>query len=243
MAKAQGPEEFFEALRAARSEEQDALEQPAEPAPKPSEPLAPRAEDPAPAPPPLEPIPAPMPRTQAAPAKSSRFPLSVFADNEPTIAVRRSTIIFALLIALVLIFIAYAVGLRAGKKAKGPARLPRTSVRGNLHEKREPAHPARFQNKYMVQLRVLDRTQQAGEANARKYRDTLQSPPGSSIIRGAGKEVVIMTYNRKLFVCVGPFDALDSPDLNRILPRLRALDVNFSAASVLRLPYMAKILI
>jgi len=211
-------------LRSARTKERVAVE---EPQPEPESSSEP------------EPVEAGPQPTSPAPPK--RLPLSAFSEDEPTIAVRRSTLIFvALLAVLVLLFIAFALGRRTAAKPTVSAEGPRVTERGNLTEKREPAHPARFRNKYMVYLHTLDHTQQASQANAKKYREMLQSLPAAELIAKAGKEAVIMAYDRKLFVCVGPFDALDSPDLNQLLPRLRALDVKFATASVQRLPYMAK---
>jgi hypothetical protein len=241
MTKAQGPEEFFEVLRSARTKERVAVEAaqaardagqaekvrpPEQPQPEPESSSEP------------EPVEAGPQPTSPAPPK--RLPLSAFSEDEPTIAVRRSTLIFAALAVLVLLFIAFALGRRTASKPTASAEGPRVTERGNLTEKREPAHPARFRNKYMVYLHTLDHTQQASQANAKKYREMLQSLPAAELIAKAGKEAVIMAYDRKLFVCVGPFDALDSPDLNQLLPRLRALDVKFATASVQRLPYMAK---
>jgi hypothetical protein len=244
MTKAQGPEEFFEVLRSARTKERaaTAAAQAARDARQADEvrpPEQPIAKKPEPEPSPEPEVAEASPQTPS-PAPTKRLPLSAFSEDEPTIAVRRSTLIFVALAVLVLLFIAFALGRRTAAKPTVSAEGPRVTERGNLTEKREPAHPARFRNKYMVYLHTLDHTQQASQANAKKYREMLQSLPAAELIAKAGKEAVIMAYDRKLFVCVGPFDALDSPDLNQLLPRLRALDVKFATASVQRLPYMAK---
>jgi Na+-transporting methylmalonyl-CoA/oxaloacetate decarboxylase gamma subunit len=172
-------------------------------------------------------------------------------EPEGTITVRRSTLIFAVLIVLVLLFIMYAIGKRVGKADAAPAsrslRKPETvqTVRGNLHETRRSALPPALRNKCAVFLKVVDHTQSAGAANARKCRDFLRQAPAARFIRAAEHDAFILAYNRKLFVCVGPFDGLETANIESMLPRLRTLRYNglrqFRNASVAWLPHVARL--
>ena len=91
-------------------------------------------------------------------------------------------------------------------------------------------------------MKVFDHTEEASEANARAYRDFLQQVP---FIRNSGKECFIASHDRRLMVGVGPFGAIDSPDLERMLPQLRGLPHEgvrvFARAGVERLPPLAKL--
>ncbi|MFW6158309.1 MAG: hypothetical protein ACOC8E_03015, partial [Planctomycetota bacterium] len=85
MARRQRPEEFFEVFRKAREKDRrTARPAPPEPGPGPAE------EADAEAPEPAGPT-----RTGAPPETGRRYPLSVFAEDEPTVTIRRSTLVFA----------------------------------------------------------------------------------------------------------------------------------------------------
>jgi len=108
VARSQGPEEFFEALRSAKREDQ-AKTTASGPDPD-TEAAAENA--------PSEPVASPL---RAEPEQRGRsFPLSVFAEDEPTITMRRSTLIFAAIIVAILFLISFKLG-------RGTAPRPKAS--------------------------------------------------------------------------------------------------------------------
>jgi hypothetical protein len=233
VARSQGPEEFFEALRSAKREDQ-AKAAAAAPGPAPAEEAA--AENA-----PSEPVASPL---RAEPEQRSRsFPLSVFAEDEPTIAIRRSTLIFAVIVVAILLFISFRLG-------RGTAPRPETSRspavgRPERQDVRRPALPERLRGKSVICLKTFDLRQEASPANARAYRSFLNTSPEAAFIKSSGREAFIIAYQRELQVCVGPFKGLTTPTVNRILPKLRALRHNdvpqFAHADVRPVPYYAKV--
>ncbi len=181
--------------------------------------------------------PAPVPGTEP------KFPFSVFAEHEPTITIRRSTHIFVVIVIAVLLFIAYALGTRSRPprafRGKTAARL------AGVIETRGPALPDYLRNKYVVCMKEFDHTQDAGLANARAYRDFLNTSPDAGFIRAAGKAAFIVAEARRLIVCVGPFDFPSNADINGLLPRLRALPRegvrHFANADARPLPQYARL--
>ena len=251
MAKAHGPEEFFEVFGSVKRKEKVGDPE-AEPAAEEPQPAKRAVQQPVPreATPPVAPAPAPPVATPAAPrvappATGRKFPMSVFAEEEPKIPVRRSTLIFAAIIILVSLFIAYALGKRAGKAAGAAPRGRITSNRRGMIEVREPAQPERLRHKWVVCMKVFDHTQHASEANARKYRSFLTTAPDAAFIKARDKEVFVASYQQKLFLCVGPFDHERDAELDTVLPRLRALRIDgvqqFDNAGVEPLPQFAKL--
>ena len=214
----EGTEEFFEALRAARRERPHP-----EPAPGAEEGAEPAAEQAAPPPEP-DAGGAPSQQQPIPPATHRRFPVSVFADNEPTITLRRSTVIFAIIAVAILLFISYALGKRAGSPSH-PQNRERSQT-GGLNEIRRPALPPELRNKLAIYMKEFDQTQDAGAANARAYRDFLNRSADAAFIRSAAKQAFIVSSGRKLILCVGPFDSLRGADINVLLPRLRELSYN-----------------
>ena len=244
MAKARGPEEFFEVFRTvsqkSKRPQPEAKKEPAPGAEEPAPPAEPKPQAaPAAGPATLTPRPSPRPG-------ESRFPFSVFAEDEPKIAIRRSTLIFALIVILVLLFISYAIGKRAGRSAAGRPRAATAIDRDGFLETRLPAQPDALRNKCVVVMKTLRHTEAANETNAREYRKFLNTSPDAAFIKAAGKQVFIVSYRQRLYVCVGPFDRLDSPDLDAMLPKLRRLRYNgiqqFANAGVEPLPHLAKLL-
>ena len=212
MAKVQGPEEFFEALRSAKRDDESkaAARESAR-----MEGLAAEKPQPEAAPP----SPVSKPEQQA-----RSFPMSVFASDEPTVTIRRSTLIFAVIVVAILLFIAFAVGRRSGARAK-------TSRRAVTEEQesvavRRPALPEHLRGKSVICLRTFDLTEEAGPANARAYRDFLKTSPEAAFIKSSGRQVYILTHERELQLCVGPFDGLTTPAVNELLPKLRKLRYN-----------------
>ena len=227
MTKAKEPEEFFEVLRSAKREKELIKARPeskagAEPVQKQPEPAA--------KPPPKSPI-------------ENKFPFSVFAENEPTITLRRSTLIFSVIVVAVLLFISYALGKRVSR-ARPPQKKPAVKS-GEIKETRRPALPEELRNKSVICMKVFDHTQNAGPANARAYREFLNVSPDAAFIKSRGKKAFIISHDRKLIVCIGPFDGLTSPHVNWLLPKLRKLRHNgvqqFANAEVKPLPHYAKL--
>jgi len=236
VAKASGPEEFFEALRAAKRDEHAI---PPSPAPVEADGNAPPAP---PEPAPQEPAAAASPETPPAPTRRS-FPMSVFAEDEPSITVRRSTLIFAAIVVVILLFIAFAIGRRAAARPKTSRRA--TVERNSRENARRPAVPEELRSKSVICLRVFSHTQEAGPANARAYRDFLNGSPEAAFIKSSGKKAFILAHRRELEVCVGPFDGLATGLVNELLPRLRELRHNgvcqFRGAEVHPVPVFAKV--
>lgn len=237
MSKAQGPEEFFEALRAAKKGDHLG----------PPEPPSVEAEEGAARPSPAEDQAAPPDSAapvEIPPASGRRsFPMSVFAEDEPSITIRRSTLIFAVIVIVILFFIAFALGRRAAAQPKRSRRA--TVARNSREETRGPAVPDEFRNKSVICLRIFSHTQGAGPANARAYRDFLNESAEVAFIKSSGKKAFILAHQRELQVCVGPFDGLATPLVNELLPRLRELRHNgvcqFRAADVQPVPVYAKV--
>ncbi|MFH1732811.1 MAG: hypothetical protein ABIF82_14325 [Planctomycetota bacterium] len=182
------------------------------------------------------------PETPPAAARRS-FPMSVFAEDEPAITVRRSTLIFAAVVVVILFFIAFALGRRTAPRPKTSGRA--TVERNSREETRRPAVPDELRNKSVICLRVFSHTQEAGPANARAYREFLNESPDAAFIRSSGKKAFILAHRRELEVCVGPFDGLATPLVNELLPRLRELRHNgvcqFRGAEVQPVPVYAKV--
>lgn len=241
MAKTQGPEEFFEVFRKATSSEKPGVQEP-EPSPPPEREQARPPEPPAAAATPEQATTSPA---AAPPGDASRFPMSVFAEQEPTVTLRRSTLIFALILFLVLLFIAYALGRRARAPAPRPSGEKVTVRRHGMEETRTPVLPQSLRNKYAVYMEDFDHRKNANVANALAVRDTLRGSPEAEFIGVGGKDVFILSYDHRLHVCVGPFDTLTGPGIDRMLPRLRALSHNgmreFAAAPVRALPPHARL--
>lgn len=233
MPKEGRPEEFFEVFGAISRKSKHPAQQPEESPPSPDASASAR---PAPA--------APAEPTEPQPdGDERRYPLSVFAEDEPKVTIRRSTLIFAGILVLVLLFVAYALGRRARRRTTRPATT--TSTRDGMRETSRPALPGPLRDKCAVHMKVLDHTQQANAANARAYRDFLRTSPDATFIKSAGKKAFIISHSRRLVVCVGPFDSLQSADLNEMLPKLRELRYNhvqlFARARVQPLPLRAKL--
>ncbi len=236
MAKVEGPEEFFEALRAAQRDQKAAATQPAPgPAPEPED----RAE-PEPAPQPVAPAePAPVAPEVApeAPDPNRTYPMSVFAKDDPTVTIRRSTLIFAIIGAIVLLFIAFAVGRRTAPRPK--ATRSRTTEREGYREVRQPSVPDGFRGKVRICVKTFDHTQEAGLANARAYRKFFNTAPETAFIRTRGKKAFILQYERQLQVCIGPFEGIETPAVDELGPKIK--DLKFGGVRQFSNPYAAKI--
>jgi len=231
VARAQGPEEFFEALRSAkRDDESKAAARESAGA------EGPAAENAQP-----EAVPPPPASEPGQQAKS--FPMSVFANDEPTVTIRRSTLIFALIVVAILLFISFAIGQRFASPAK-TSRSPAAEVPERVGMRR-PALPEHLRGKSVICLKTFDRTQDAGPANARAYRSFLKTSPEAAFIKSSGRAVFILEYERELQLCVGPFDGLTAPAVNQLLPKVRELRHNdvqqFAHADVRPVPYYAKV--
>lgn len=225
MSKMQGPEEFFEVFRTASQKPSAVRREPGEtsatPPPRPER-GEPQTEDAGEPPrPPEEPVRSVPER--APQASRSRMPFSAFADDEPTITVRRSTLFFALVIVAVLLFIAYALGKRAGRPASSQANTLTMVQRDGLIERGRPAIPEKFRDKWAACMQVLDHTRPANVANARSYCEFFNKAPETRFLRDAGKEAFIVSQDQKLHVYVGPFELPDGTDVDTLLPKLRHL--------------------
>ena len=228
MSKHAGPEEFFEALRSARRErlprwmvakpeqKNGAAQEPAEQEPN---------------------INGTAPAVEQPPASPDA--------SDPVIRLRRSTFIFALIMAIVLLFIAYAIGRRAHGQTPPPA-LQVTERPADIQEVR-PLLPSELLGKSAIFLKEFDHTQNASRANAIAYCKYLNDTPDSAFIAEIGKRSFVLSIadQRKLVVCVGPFDALAGPEIDAMLPRMRELRFNgvkpFRAAYAATLPPTARI--
>lgn len=233
MARAQGPEEFFEALRAAKREDQ-AKASASAPSPAPAEEAVTEEA-------PSEPVASPL---RAEPEQRGRsFPLSVFAEDEPTITMRRSTLIFAAIIVAILFLISFKLGRGTAPRPKA-SRSPAVKQQ-ERQDVRRPVLPERLRGKSVICLKTFDLRQEASPANARAYRSFLNTSPEAAFIRSSGREAFIIAYQRELQVCVGPFKGLTTPTVNRILPKVRELRHNdvpqFAHADVRPVPYYAKV--
>lgn len=250
MAKHQGPEEFFEALRKARDKGRrppDSPEGEPEPQPEPAEePEADRPPQASSVTTPKEAV-GPQERRDEQPPdqqqQGARRPLSFFEETEPTITIHRSTLVFAVLLALVLIFIAFALGRRSAPRP-GPQTGTITRDRDGLIETTRPALPDEYRDKWAIHLTALDQTRRANSENARAYRDFVRQQ--ADFLEETGKDAFIISYDRRLFVCVGPFeDAQENPVLDRMVDKVRELRYNgtalFARASVRPLPRRAKL--
>ncbi len=249
VAKHQGPEEFFEALRKARDKGRrppDAPEGEPEPRPEPAEEPESDRTPPASSEPTPEETTAPQESQEHQPPDQQpggRRPLSFFEETEPTVTVQRSTLIFAVLLALVLLFIAFALGRRSAPRPS-PQTGTITRDRDGLIETTRPALPDQYRDKWAIHLTALDRTRRANSANARAYRDFVRQQ--ADFLEEAGKDAFIISYGRQLFVCVGPFDdAEENPELDWMVDKVRELRYNgtalFARASVRPLPRRAKL--
>ena len=227
----EGPEEFFEALRSAKrdrlhepapaNEEHGAKSESVEPT-KPVEPAGPQ---------PLQ--------TPAQP-----LPPSTFAGNEPTISLRRSTAVFCVLVVLVLLFIAFALGRRVRRAVPHqPARA--TTTRNGMTEVRRLALPEELRNKSAIFLKTFNRTESSAGPNARAYRDFLNTSPDAAFIRSADVRAFIISKDRELALCVGPFDTVEGPELQSV--RRKIIDLpyrrvkQFGSAYGAQLPDDAKL--
>lgn len=261
MARPKGPEEFFEVLRSAQRGKE----------PKPAAAGAPKSVDRPPIAPEAggeasreaggeragvteaprggaasAPSPPSTPATSQA-AAQRRFPFSVFTESEPTVTLRRSTLVFAVVVGVILISVAYGIGRRVGRGA--PARSRTLPSPGGMMETRVPALPAELRGKCAVVAKVFDHTQEANPANARAYRDFLsnylRTAADAAALRAGGKSAFILSYARELAVCVGPFDRPDSLDAVAAQAKLRTLRfrnvLQFADASVERLRADAKL--
>ena len=232
MAKVEGPEEFFEALRAAQREHRPAATRPAaESVVEPED----RAE-PGPAPAAMEPAAAAPDAAPEAPPSGRTYPMSVFAKDEPTVTIRRSTLVFAVIGALVLLFIAFAVGRRTAARPRSSR--SRTTEREGYREVRQPSVPDEFRGKVRICVKTFDHTQEAGLANARAYRKFFNTAPETAFIRARGKKAFILQYERQLQVCIGPFEGIETPDVNELGPKIKEL--RFGGVRQFS-PYVAKI--
>ena len=239
MAKAQGPEEFFEVFRKATRRDKAGAEPAAAPPPV-------AQGGPAPSPPPAPPavgVPPPAGRAPSAGPARRRFVPSIFAEDRPTITLRRSTLIFSIVIVIILLFIFYALGKRAGR-AGAASRAPAANAAHG--ETRVPAQPDAVRHKCAVVVQVLDHTQEASAANARRYRDFLIESAEAAFVRGAEKQAFILSHRQQLLVCVGPFESLRDETLADVLPGLRTLrfdgDERFRNATVQPIPATAKLM-
>ena len=213
VAKAQGPEEFFEALRSAQRDSE--ADTPVAPAPGAE---TPAAEAP-------QPNPVATPRVSQATEQPRPATASVFAKDDPTITIRRSTLIFAAIVAVILLFIAFAIGKRAGAPAKttsdAAAQDPKAlNTRG-------PAVPDHLRGKSVICLKTFGRKQDAGPANARTFRTFLETSPDAAFVKSSGRQVFILEYENELQLCVGPFDGgVGTPTATGLLQELRQLRYN-----------------
>ncbi len=235
MSKMKGPEEFFEVFRTASQKPRSIRREPNEPSATPSaKPARVEAEGETAAEPPRE-VEKPASSEQTPQASRNKMPFLVFAEDEPTITIRRSTLFFALLVVAVLIFIAYALGKRAGRTVPVQSISP-TMRRDGLIERGRPAIPDRLRDKWAACVQVLDHTRPANVANARTYCEFFNAAPETRFLRDAGKQAFIISQDQKLHVYVGPFDLPDGPDVETLLPKLRQLAhqgvKKFTAASL-----------
>ena len=232
VARAQGPEEFFEALRAAKRDDEARAAASAAQVTD-----APEAEQPLRG--------TPLPPPAAEPKEQPRpFGSSPFASGEPTITVRRSTLIFAAIIVAILLFIAFAVGRRSTSPAQPSSRVP--AERAESESVRRPALPQHLRGKVVICLKIFDLTEDAGPANARAYRDFLKTSPEAAFIRASGRKVYILSHERQLQLCVGPFDGgVRAPTTKALRDKLSGLRYNdvqqFAHADVRPVPYYAKV--
>ena len=231
VARAQGPEEFFEALRAAK---RDDGAKAAAAAPQ-------RADEAAAGEPQPAAVDTPCP---SEPRQQPRSPVtSLFASDDPSITIRRSTLIFAVIVVAVLLFIAFALGRRSTSPSQPSSRAPAERVESE--SVRRPALPQHLRGKSVICLKTFDRTEDAGQANARAYRDFLRTSPDAAFVKSSGRNVFILSYERELQLCVGPFDGgVGTPAASDLLQKLRQLRYNevqqFAHADVRPVPYYAK---
>jgi hypothetical protein len=170
--------------------------------------------------------PQPPPSAEQRPAAPERrFPLSVFAEEEPTVTLRRSTLIFCIIVVLVLLFVAYSLGMRAGASPSRKPQAPATISSQHTIEHRVPALPERYRNKPAACVKVLDHTQDASEPNALAYVSFFNEADETAFLRAAQKEAFVLSHDRKLYVYVGPFEpaAVSRRGENPVLSRLRSL--------------------
>jgi len=165
--------------------------------------------------------------------------------SDPVIRLRRSTLIFAIIMAVVLMFITYALGRRARAEAAPPAQ--NSIERQDVNQAATPSLPARLVGKSAIFLKEFDSTQRASQANALAYRNHIAESADAAFIRQAGKSpfVLMVGRDRKLAVCIGPFDSIAGPEIDAMLAKARALTFNgvkpFHAAYTAKLPSAAKI--
>ncbi len=187
-----------------------------------------------------------MPSPQPAPKTTgSRWHYSRYAEDEPTIPVRRSTIIFAAVALVVLLFIAYAIGKRsAAPSAPSRADQPTQLDSGVLHSQR-PALPAELKDHFVIHVKNFDHTQTAAEANARAYEDFLNTDPATAFLRQYGKKVYILSYDQELLVCVGPFDGENDATARTVRSQLQDVRRNgllqFPRADLIKAPEYARL--
>jgi len=243
VARAHGPEEFFEALRSAKRDDEAAAA--AAGSASAEEPVAETPQS----------TPTPPPASDTAPPPSPTK--SVFAKDDPTITMRRSTLIFAAIVVAILLFIAFALGKSAGTPASttrrtAPQELPvpimldtagRETQEANT---RRPTLPEHLRGKSVICLKRFYHTQDAGPANARAFRTFLKTSPDAAFVKSSGRQVFILEYKRELQLCVGPFDGgVGTPAATGLLQKLRQLRYNnvrqFDCADVRPVQHYAKV--
>lgn len=222
MAKMKGPEEFFEAFRTASQRPRPSRREPDQPSTTPpAKPVDLDTERVVPAPQEIGVPPGPS-SDQTPQASRGKTPCLVSTEDEPTITIRRSTLIFALVVIAVLLFIAYALGKRAGRPVQAQP-TSQSMRREGLIERGRPAIPEKLRDRWAACVQVLDHTHPANVANARTYCEFFNAAPETRFLRDAGKQAFIISQDQKLHVYVGPFDLPDGPDVEILLPRLRQL--------------------
>jgi len=221
-----GPEEFFEVFRTASRKPAARPETGGASATLPPEPVQAESEAESAIEPPQmaeeQVRPATEQPVQARQASRGKLPFSIFAEDEPTITIRRSTLVFAVFAVAVLLFIFYALGKRAGRPSAPQADSP-TMRRDGLIERGRPAIPDNLRNKWAACVQVLDHTREANMANARAYCVFFNTAPETRFLRDAGKQAFIVSQQQKLHVYIGPFDLPDGPDADSLLPKLQQL--------------------
>lgn len=226
MPKHDGPEEFFEALRSARKDRQ------------PRQPIIGSGQVDSPAEEPEE-------RKADAPNTTPSVDSPASSGTDPVIRLRRSTLVFAIIMAIVIVFIAYAVGRSAHGETPSPSL--RVSQAPVYTTQASSLLPVELRGKSAIFMKEFDYTQDASRANALAYCKYLNETPDSAFIVKTGKRSFILSVvdQRKLVVCVGPFNALAGPDIDALLPKVREIRFNgvkpFRAAYAATLPPTAKI--
>lgn len=216
VAKMEGPEEFFEAFRTSHRKPVT----PSDPSVRTS-----AGDD--------EPQESADPEPDAPAGETARRPLSsVFSESEPTITLRRSTLIFSLVLVFVLLFIAYAMGTSRARQAPSAG------------QKSSQTAAPKMTGQWAIVLKEFRTTDSSSLANATDYRNYLRQKP--EVLSNKDAFILSSMSDRKLLLCVGPFQYQDSPQVSEILPRLRTLQYlgvrQFGNAQVQPLPSESQVI-